>query len=257
MMFEAVGITDLVVIGMVLVTAYTVKGASSFGPSLIAVPFLTYIWPHPATFLPSLALLNLSGNLVLFRKYWRAVQWDIVLLLSFGTATGIPFGIFLLEALSASTLQLMVCLGILLALPFALGARSKRKLNRVHGFVAGTLSGVMGGSIGIDGPPYVLYLAARLPDDPSARYATTIATFTIGCIVRVAGFAAGGLVTGEGVAAALFGLPAMVVGISCGVWIFKRLSREAFDKLVLAILLGTVGSLLFRVGERWFLTGGP
>ena len=62
------------------------------------------------------------------------------------------------------------------------------------------------------------------------------------------------LVEGE---ANLFGLPAMVVGIYSGMWVFKRLSREAFDKLVLAVLLGTVGSLLLRVGETWFLTDAP
>ena len=198
-------------------------------------------------------MLNLSGNLLLFRQYWRAVEWRIVIVLSFGTALGMPIGIYLLQALSAQILQLLVCLGILVALPLALGARTKRKLRPIHGVIAGMLSGIMGGSIGIDGPPYVIYLAACFPDKPAERYATTIATFTSGCIVRVTGFGISGLIGVEGVAAALFGLPAMVVGISCGVWIFRRLSREAFDRLVLAVLLGTVGSLLYRVGEDWIL----
>ena len=250
-MIEALSGNELVFICSVLTLAYAVKGASSFGPSLIAVPMLTAIWPHPAVFLPSLALLNLSGNVLLLSRFFRAVEWKLVGILSLGTAVGVPVGIALLETLSATSLQLMLAAGILGTLPIALGKRPGFELKPGHGFVAGCLSGVLGGSIGIDGPPYVIFLSALMGDDNEKRYATTIATFTIGCSVRATGFFVSGHLTGESAIAFLWGLPLMAVGIGLGVLVFRRLSRKGFDRLVAGVLLATVVSLVVRVGSTW------
>ena len=245
-MFEGLTTDQYCLIIGTLFVAYAVKGASSFGPSLISVPLLTLVWPHPAVFIPSLAVLNLGGNVVLLSRFRKHVDWRIVGFLVGGTVIGVPIGILLLRILSISTLQALVGLGVFIAMPVALGKKFKGPVREVHGVFAGILSGLFGGSIGIDGPPYILFLAAYFPDDPDKRYATTVAAFLLGCIVRVGGFAISGMLTTDGLFAVLFALPLLLAGLAVGTHIFKKLSRKGFDQMVGVLLVVLGGGVLIR-----------
>ncbi len=232
----------------VMLAAYIVKGASSFGPSLISVPLLTYIWPHPATFLPSLALLNLSGNLTLIKKFWSHVHGPTVLWLSVGTALGLPGGIYLLTVCSEAALQGIVAVAVLGAMPLIfLKPKKLASESPLAAVVAGIFAGALGGSIGIDGPPYVIYTASRFQEDQKTQYATTVAAFTFGCTFRAISFGIAGFLTVDSWVLAGAGIPLLLLGLSLGIQVFKKLSKRGFDRVVGGLLVATSLSLLYRV----------
>lgn len=246
-MIADLSMEQILFVGGVLVLAYTLKGASSFGPSLVAVPLLTYIWPHPALFLPSLALLNLSGNILLLKRFFTKVHWRSVLWLSMGTAMGIPVGVYFLKTLSGELLQGWVAIGILCTLPIVMGRKFKVPTEGpLYALGAGIIAGISGGSIGIDGPPYVIYLASRFGSDQETRYATTIATFCLGCTLRVGAFWAADLLGGDEILGTMMGIPCLIGGLLLGIGLFKRLAGPGFDRLVLLLLVATSTSLLYR-----------
>jgi uncharacterized membrane protein YfcA len=239
---------EIVFASAVMLVAYIVKGASSFGPSLISVPLLTYIWPHPGTFLPSLALLNLGGNLTLIQKFWKHVHGPTVFWLSLGTAMGLPGGVYLLTVCSESTLQGIVAVAVLGAMPLVfLKPKRLAHSSPIAAVIAGIFSGALGGSIGIDGPPYVIYTSSRFRDDPKTQYATTVAAFTFGCTFRAISFGLAGFLTLDSWGLAAAGIPLLLLGLSLGIQVFKKLSKKGFDRVVGGLLVATSLSLLYRV----------
>ena len=237
--------SGLLVLGTLLL-AYTVKGASSFGPSLVAVPVLSRVYGHPMAFVPTLALLNLTGNLYLIRRYWTKIDWRIAMILGLGTAMGTPLGILAMKALDTSLLLHLVAFGILAALPLALGYRPQFAVQAPHGILAGALSGFLGGSVGIDGPPYVLFLSRYLHEDTESRYATTLATFTLGCSIRCIGFWSAGLYSPTTFVAYAWALPFMVTGLQIGNALFARMDRKQFDRVVGVLLFCTALTLFMK-----------
>ena len=57
-------------------------------------------WLHPGIFIPSLAVLNLGGNIALLSRFRNHVDWRVVGFLVGGTILGVPIGILLLKVLS-------------------------------------------------------------------------------------------------------------------------------------------------------------
>src|SRR5438128_7769732 len=72
----------------------------------------------------------------------------------------------------------------------------RHRLGRVWAAPAGLLGGVLGALFGVGGPPYVVYIAGRIPDTTAQR-ATISLMVVLNVGLRVAAFAIAGLFTGR------------------------------------------------------------
>src|SRR5262249_47830994 len=169
----AVTISPAGLIAMVLVVfvAYLVFGVTGFGASPITIPVLVQLLPLP--FVLSLAaLLDLSSALVLgFHTRRQADTRELMVLVPF-TLAGLVLGVTLLVRLpdpaTLLALRLFVC-GYAI---YVIARRDAvRRLSRRWAARAGLVGGVVGALFGIGGPPYVMYIAGRVPD-PAAQRAT-------------------------------------------------------------------------------------
>lgn len=106
------------------------------------------------------------------------------------------------------------------------------------GFVSGTLAGLFG----TGGPPVIITLRA-LGLTKSAFRATLLTYFLLMSVGRSGWYLAGGLFTLDYVLAALWLLPATLVGWLAGMWLHTRVSERAFSQAV-AILLLCLGLML-------------
>jgi uncharacterized membrane protein YfcA len=111
------------------------------------------------------------------------------------------------------------------------------------GLVAGLGGGMIGGTVGTSGPPYVIYLSYRLRDKSILR-ATLIALFAFDGLWRIGLFTATGLLTREILIATATVIPALTVGAWLGHRTHVNISQRRFTQLM-AVVLGVAGLLLF------------
>jgi uncharacterized membrane protein YfcA len=102
----------------------------------------------------------------------------------------------------------------------------------------GVMSGVLGGSTSMGGPPAIFYVMGTEPNVEIFR-GTLISFFLLSGLYRVGGFAVVGRVTMDVARISAITLPAMALGLLAGVWLRPRVREETFRLLVLLILILT------------------
>ena len=100
---------------------------------------------------------------------------------------------------------------------------------------AGTLSGLMGGFFGMQGPPAVLYF---IQSEPSKEHymAMTQTYFMIGNVVMTFVRAYNGFFTTTVLTDYCFGLGGVVIGTTLGAYVFKRIPNRIFRYIVYAYI---------------------
>jgi hypothetical protein len=173
-----------------------VFGVTGFGASPITVPVLAHFLPLPFV-LALAAALDLGSAAALGVHTKKQADVRELLVLAPFTIIGLALGVTLLVSLPRDAtllaLGVFVC-GHALYIMFHRGPR--RPLGRAWAAPAGLLSGVLGALFGVGGPPYVVYIAGRIPDTTVQR-ATISQMVALNVGLRVAAFAMAGLFTGR------------------------------------------------------------
>jgi len=141
-----------------------VRGFSGFGTALVFLP-LSALVLHPVAALVLLLLLDIGGPLVNLPRALAEGQPRQIALLSAGMILGLIPGVAILLILPPEAFRWGVSL-VALAAAGLLASGWRWRGSRGPGVQAGVgaLSGFLGGSTGLSGPPVVLYyLASRAP----------------------------------------------------------------------------------------------
>jgi len=208
------------------------------------VPLITVVWAVK----PGVAvtvLLSLFGNLMLLREVRGHVVIPRVSGLLVGFLIGIVPGIFVIEKVDADTLRVGVGAVVLIA-TFAL----YRQPNIDPGHdsfglrvMAGAISGAIGSSTSLSGPPIVLYLVGRVREIDAFR-ATILAYFLPSGILITISYIIVGQITRDVLLMAAAGVPAVLLGLPVGGWLRSHLDPERFRLVVLAVLVGASVSVV-------------
>jgi len=231
---------------LVIFVGYTIFGATGFGASPITIPILAHVLP--LTFVLSLAaLLDLSSGLALgFHTRKRADTRELLTLLPF-TLVGLTLGVTLLVKLPRNAtllaLGVFVCL---YALYVMLRRGPTRPLSRRWAAPAGVLGGIVGALFGMGGPPYVMYIAGRVPDSAAQR-ATISQMVIVNVGLRVVAFALAGLLLSRAlwIAVALL-LPVAFAGLWVGNRAHVSVAPATMSRMIGAALFLTGAALIMR-----------
>jgi uncharacterized protein len=236
----AVAPETLILVSLVVFTGYTIFGATGFGASPITIPVLAHVLP--LTFVLSLAaLLDLSSGLALgFHTRRQADTRELLTRIPF-TLVGLTLGVTLLVRLPRTatvlTLGLFVCV---YALYVVFRRGPARRLSRYWAAPAGVLGGIVGALFGMGGPPYVVYIAGRIPD-PAAQRATISQMVILNVGLRVVAFALAGLLASR----ALWMAVIVLLPVAwAGVWIGHRVHVSVAP----ATMARAIGVVLFLSG---------
>jgi len=225
------------------------QSVTGFGFALVMTPLLTVAWEVK----PAVATSILLGTLALFPLLGEVrghVSFPRIGVLFLGFVAGVPPGIFLLERLDAETLQMVIAgaaiaAGLLLYLSPSLAAGDDTVLLRL---TAGAISGAIGSSTAMGGPPIVIYLLGREREIGRFR-ATLLAFFLPASGLTLAAFAVVGEITQDVLLLSAAALPAVAVGIAAGTIVRRRLGPERFRTVVVGVLvLSSVAVLLSASG---------
>lgn len=202
----------------------------------------------PLTLVLSLAaLLDLASGLALgFHTRRQADTRELLTLVPF-TMIGLTLGVTLLVKLprtaSLLALGLFVC-GYAL---YVLGRRGPaRRLSRWWAVPAGVLGGIVGALFGMGGPPYVAYIAGRIPE-PAAARATISQMVILNVGLRVVAFALAGLLTSRPLwIAVIVLLPVAWAGVWAGHRVHVRVPPTMMTRAIGAALLVSGAALVMR-----------
>ncbi len=208
---------------------------AGFGFALMAMPLLSVlVGPRDAVALSALASLA-GGSAMAWGLRDRVVR-PVLQRLVGGALVGLPLGVVVLGTVPEAPLQVAVALGVLAMVAIVVaGFRFRRERPRTE-VGAGFVSGAMGSSIGIGGPPVVLVLQAADVEQHAFR-ATTVSFFVTCNVLTLP------LVLGSGVVdvatwpAAVVAVPAAVLANRACEGLALRVTPAQFRPLVLGLLV--------------------
>ena len=237
---------DVLLVALVVFGAYLVFGITGFGASPITIPVLVHLLPL-AFVLSLAALLDLGSALALgFHTRRHADSRELVTLVPF-TLLGLTIGVTLLLRLPRDAtllaLGLFVCA---YAVNLIFRRETRRRLSRWWAAPAGIVGGLVGALFGMGGPPYVMYLAGRIPD-PNAQRATISQMVILNVGLRVVAFTLAGLLVSPALWLAVAALlPVAWAGVWAGHRAHLRLAPATSARIIAAALFLAGAALIAR-----------
>ena len=235
---------DIVLVLMIILSAYFVRGITGFGSGLIAVPLLAM--SHSLKFaVPLVLALDFTASFILGGLNNQKAAWsEIRALLPFG-AVGACLGVYgLLNLPSTPVLLTLGAFTMFFGFRNVFGVQAKGQISRAWAAPTGLVGGTTGALFGTSGPPYIIYLTHRLKDKGEVR-ATFSWLFVIDGGFRLSLYLVTGLLldTKLQIAYALALVP-MAIGLYGGNKVHLDITSEAMLRLV-GLLLVVSGGLLF------------
>lgn len=235
----------MVVAGVVIAFLASVcQSVTGFGFALVMVPLITVVWAvKPAV--TATVMLSLCGNLVLLREVRGHVSMPRVGGLLAGFAIGLVPGVFIFERADEDVLRIGVGVVVLIA---TLAIYRSPEIDQGHDglglrMVFGAISGAIGSSTSLSGPPIVLYLVGRVREIDAFR-ATVLAYFVPSGVIVLVSYAIVGQITRDVLLMAAVATPAVLIGNPVGGWLRAHLDAEKFRIVVLAVLVGASISVI-------------
>ena len=213
------------------------SGVSGFAMGLV----VSGVWLHIISPAQNALLIVLCGLVTQGSGIWRvrnAVNWRTVAPFIIGGAMGVPAGTALLKTVDQGTLRLTIA--ILLVL-YSLYNLIRPTVEQVHGGVTadlgvGVANGLIGGLTGLGGIAVTIWCQLRGGPKDSQRaifQPVMFATFVMSAI----SLAVAGAFSVETLKLYVLALPALILGIWCGLRLYGKLNDAAFRKMILLLLL--------------------
>ena len=217
-----------------------------FGFGIFIMTALPFLMPSYAEAVTLSGLLSLTSATVVMLQYVKYVTWKRFLpilgaFIVFSTAA-----ILMLDKIEGPMMRMILgCMLIFLSLYFSFfKERLQKHIRPTPGWMlgAGSVSGIMGGLFGMQGPPVVLYLIVSEPS--KNHYMGMIQTYAVATnITMLAVRIYNGYVTPAVGTSYLYGLAGLAIGVIAGNWAFKRIPSRLFTYLVYAYI-GISGAVI-------------
>ena len=225
------------------------KGYTGFGASMLWVTSLSLVLP-PLEVVPMVLIFEVATSIYLLPVLWRQVEWKSIAVLLIGTWATTPIGIHVLSSLPPAPIRL--ALGIVVTVAAILILRGFA-MTRVPGnsatLAVGGAAGLLNGSMGIVGPPVILFYFSSPIGVAVGR--ASIVTYFIGTdSVATAMFAARGLIEAEVLWRTVVFLPVLFAGVALGNREFLKTDPETFKRIAMLVLIALALALLVRAMWR-------
>ena len=239
---------EIAVVAACLAAGGVLKGATGAGAPILAVPALAAFFDVRFAVVVML-IPNFSTNAwQTFRFRGHLPDRRFMLPLLAGGMLGVIVGTFALKTFSSDTLSLAVAFAVLLYIAIRI-ARPHWQLQmgiaRWLALPAGLAAGILQGAAGLSAPVSITFLNA-LRMKREAFIATISALFVSFTAVQIVAVAANGLIGPGDMLYSLFALLPVSAAMPLGAALARRISPEALDRVILAILAVIAAKLLFE-----------
>ncbi|XXJ19772.1 sulfite exporter TauE/SafE family protein [Desulfovibrio caledoniensis] len=234
----------IAIISIVLAAAF-LQGLTGFGFGLIALPLLGFFLDIK-TSVPLMILLAVIISIYLSLRLRKSIDLKNAFTLLAASLAGIPLGVYALKQIPTRGLSL--CVGVIMVVftSYQFLARPEpRSFGKRLTVLAGFCSGVLGGSLGVGGPPVIVYTALQ-PWTKDRAKATLACFFALSGVAVIATQAVSGMITDEVLHLYGLSLPALLAGIFLGTKAYDRLSDNGYRQLAMALVFLLGCMMLYR-----------
>ncbi|WP_339252769.1 sulfite exporter TauE/SafE family protein [Sporosarcina sp. FSL W8-0480] len=227
---------DIILFITIIILASVLQTGTGFGFSIIATPFLLLLFDARDAIQINL-LLSLVISLAMFRKVRTDIDRGVIKRFIGGSIIGLPIGILIFLLVDIPKLKLGIGIVILvLTMLLLLKFRIKQTTNR--DFAIGGLSGSLTTSIGMPGPPLLLYFSGTGTSKEKLRGTTLVYylfIYSISLLIQV-------IFAGTSITvwiSSLLALPLVWMGLFAGQYLFQKVNQTGFRLFMYIILLFT------------------
>jgi len=231
---------------LIILVASILQTSTGFGFSILATPFLLLLF-KPMEAIQINLILSLVISLALLTDIKKDIDYGILKRFVIGSIAGLPIGILLFLVIDLKNLLLGISL-IIFILTVLLILKFRITQNKGKDITVGGLSGLLTSSIGMPGPPILLYFSGTDTEKEKLR-GTTLAfylfIYLVSLIIQV-------IFTGTNKTiwlSSLFALPVVFMGLFLGMLLFKVIN-QSFFRIVTYIILIFTGIYLFNEGMK-------
>ena len=229
-------VITIILFSVVILAAAFTQALTGFGFALVSVPILVS-FVSPKISVPVIMVLTVPVMITILIDLWKYVQLKRIWLLMLMGFTGMPFGTYVLVNLNVQLLKIIigvtiVCFGTALLL----GYRRRFENEKIVSIPIGFLSGVLGGSTSMSGPPVILFFSNQ-GDEKNIFRANLVTYFLALHLSIIPTYIFSGLVTSNIVQTALLLLPALIIGAVLGVKSAAGINESLFRKVVLIVMV--------------------
>lgn len=230
--------------GLIVIVFFAsiLQAGTGFGFSIMATPFLLLLFESHAAIQLNI-LLSLFISLIMTFKLRNTIDRESLLRLIKGSLIGILPGLLVFLFLDVRSLKILVSILILASTGF-LVAKIRIKQTNFKELLTGALSGLLTTSLGLPGPPLLIYFAGANINKSTLR-STTLAYFIFVYSVSLLLQCLTEGLSRDVWIATLWALPFTLLGICIGQWVFTRLDQQSFQKIIYSLLFFTGLYLLF------------
>lgn len=224
----------------IVLIASILQTSTGFGFSIMATPLLLLL------FLPQEAIqiniiLSLIISISLIRSIRDEIDFKLLKRLVLASIAGVPFGILIYMSININSFKFGVGT-LLLSLTALLIYNFRIRQTNGRDYLTGGLSGLFTTSIGMPGPPILLYFTGTNMGKNKLR-ATTLAFYLFIYFISLATQI---IFTGTSPLiwkSSLYAVPAVFAGLFIGQYIFKWINQDIF-RIFTYILLSCTGIYL-------------
>ncbi len=210
-----------------------VQRVSGFGFGIFIMTVLPFLLPSYGEATALSGMLAMVTSCIIVVRHWRHVMWRLLLpiLATFLLVSFVAVG-FVSAAGDAMLKRLLGAMLIAASLWFLLfNEKVRLPASLPVQLSMGTLSGVMGGLFGMQGPPAVLYFLA-VSSDKRSYMAMAQAYFLFGNLTMTLFRAHHGFLTATVCEMWFFGLAAVLAGTWIGGIVFRHISARVLRRIV-------------------------
>lgn len=232
---------DWIVLVLIVFAASLLQTSTGYGFSIVATPFLLLIYTAHSAIQMNI-ILSLCLSVVMIFKIRNEIDRHLLIRLIKGSIIGLMPGIFVYLFLDIQSLKLVVG-GLILTLTALLILKITLQQTNFRDHLTGGVSGLLTTSVGIPGPPLLLYFSGVGTKKEVLRGTTLAYYLFIYFVSLVMQVSLGG--TSKAIwLSSLAAIPSLIVGILLGQLLFKSISPKVFRLITYIILLFTGGYLL-------------
>lgn len=231
-----------------------ITGFAGFGAALIATPIIAMFVPMSIV-VPCGTIIAFFMNIQMIKSFWKHIDWKRLIPMMcaapFGAFTGVSFA----KNVNGSYLQLG--LGILLAsyATWALifdGKKERQPIHKNWGILAGFSSAAIGSSIGMGGPPTIVFTTLS-GWSKSAIKAGIAGYFLVAGSIMILFQIWAGLQNIQALTAACLSVPAVYIGTWTGIKLATKVGEGSYRKNLFRLMLIFAAIILYKACSALFM----
>jgi uncharacterized membrane protein YfcA len=219
-------LTDLFLFILIIFFASTLQTSTGFGFSIMATPFLLLLF-QPAEAIQINLILSLLISVALIWKIRAFINGELMRKLIGGSLAGVPGGLLIFMSIDDfSTFNIVVSM-ILLVLTVLLIMKFRINRTPLRDYLVGGISGILTTSIGMPGPPLLLYFTGTDTKKEVLR-STTLAfylfIYLISLITQLTFTGTNSVIW----ISSMYAIPVVLLGLIAGQYLFNLVNQRIF-----------------------------